>query len=86
MRKVLDFPKEFTGCEEDFQQWLMKTEGFCAGVISGVMLDWSAEQATEVTTTAIDLELLPTVTNVERRFETWRVLQQMHTALMALTW
>ena len=30
------------------------------------MLEWSAEQATEITTTAIDMEFLPTVTNVER--------------------
>ena len=67
MWKVLDFPKEFTGRAEDFQQWSMKTEGFFAGVISGMMLEWSAEQATEITTTAIDLEFLPTVTNVERR-------------------
>ena len=28
-------PKEFTGREEDFQQWSMKTEGFFAGVILG---------------------------------------------------
>ena len=31
-----------------------------------MMLEWSVEQATEVTTTAIDLEFLTTVTNVER--------------------
>ena len=31
-----------------------------------MMLEWSAEQATEITTTAIGLEFLPTVTNVER--------------------
>ena len=30
------------------------------------MLAWSAAQATEITTTAIDLEFLPNVTNVER--------------------
>ena len=30
------------------------------------MLEWSAERATEVTTTAIDLEFLPIVTDVAR--------------------
>ena len=30
------------------------------------MLEWAAEQATEITTTAIDLEFLPTDTNVDR--------------------
>ena len=40
--------------------------GVFAGVIkeSEMMLGWSADQATEITTTAIDLEFLPTVTNV----------------------
>ena len=54
-------PKEFTGSEEDFQQWSKKTEAFFAGVIkeSEMMLEWAAVQATEMTTTAIDLEFLP---------------------------
>ena len=41
-----------------FQQWPKKTEAFFAGVIkeSEMMLEWAAEQATEITTTAIDLE------------------------------
>ena len=30
--KGLGRPKEFTGREEDFQQWLKKTEAFFAGV------------------------------------------------------
>ena len=30
------------------------------------MLEWSAEQATEITREAIDLEILPTMTNVDR--------------------
>ena len=49
--------EEFTGREEDFQQWPKKTEAFFAGVIkeSKMMLEWSAEQPTEITTTAIDL-------------------------------
>ena len=51
-----------------------------------MMLEWAAEQATEVTTTAIDLEFLPTDTNEDRGVEILEfVLQQMHTALMALT-
>ena len=33
---------------------------------SEMMLEWSAEQATEITTTAIDLEFLPTDTNEDR--------------------
>ena len=50
------------------------------------MLEWSAVQATEISTTAIDLEFLPAGTNVERGVPNLEfVLQQMHTALMALT-
>ena len=61
--------------------------GILCGCDPGMMLESSAEQATEITTTAIDLELLPTVTNVERGVRNLElVLQQMHTALMALTW
>ena len=58
-------PKEFTGREEDFQQWSKKTEAFFAGVIkeSEMMLEWAAEQPTEITTTATDLEFSPTDTN-----------------------
>ena len=52
--KGLGRPQEFSGREEDFQQWSKKTEAFFAGVIkeSEMMLEWSAEQATEITTTA----------------------------------
>ena len=66
--KGLGCPKEFTGREEDFQQWSKKTEAFFAGVIkeSEMMLEWAAEQPTEITTTAIDLEFLPTDTNEDR--------------------
>ena len=67
--KGLRRPKEFSGNEEeDFQQWSKKTRTFFAGVIkeSEMMLEWAAEQATEITTTAIDLEFLPTDTNVDR--------------------
>ena len=73
-------PKEFSGKEEDFQQWSKKTEAFFAGVIkeSEMMLEWASEQPTEITTTAIDLEFLLTDTNEDRGV-------QMHTALMALT-
>ena len=86
--KGLGRPKEFTGSEEDFQQWSKKTEVFFAGVImeSEMMLEWAAEQPTEITTTAIDLEFLPTDTNEDRGVQNLEfVLQQMHTALMALT-
>ena len=50
------------------------------------MLEWAAEQGMEITRDAIDLEFLPTNTNVERGVQNLEcVLQQMHTALMALT-
>ena len=50
------------------------------------MLEWSAEHVTEITTTAIDLEFLPTDTNEDRGVQNLEfVLQQMLTALMALT-
>ena len=54
--KGLRRPKEFTGREEYFQQWSKKTEAFFAGVIkeSEMMLQWAAEQPTEITTTAIE--------------------------------
>ena len=86
--KGLGRSKEFSGKEEDFQQWSKKTEAFSAGVIkeSELMLEWAAEQSTEITTTAIDLEFLPTDTNEDRGVQNLEfVLQQMHTTLMALT-
>ena len=50
------------------------------------MLEWAAEQPTEITTTAIDLEFLPTDTNEDRGVQNLEfALQQMHTTLMALT-
>ena len=66
--KGLGRPKEFSGREEDFQQWSKKTEAFFAGVIkeSEMMLEWAAEEPTEITTTAIDLEFLPTDANEDR--------------------
>ena len=77
--KGLGRPKEITGRDEDFQQWSKKTEAFFAGVIkeSEMMLEWAAEQPTEFTTTD---------TNEDRGVQNMDfVLQQMHTALMALT-
>ena len=62
--KGLGRPKEYTGREEDFQQWSKKTAAFFAGVIKELM--WAAEQPTEITTTAIDLEFLPKDTNEDR--------------------
>ena len=50
------------------------------------MLEWAAEQLTEITTTAIDLEFLPTDANEDRGVQNLEfVLQQMHIALVALT-
>ena len=48
-------PKEFSGKEDDFQQWSKKTEAFFAGVIkeSEMMLEWAAEQTTEIATELI---------------------------------
>ena len=66
--KGLGRPKEFTGREEDFQQWSKKTNAFFFGVIkeSEMMLEWVAEQTTEITTELINREFLPTTTNQER--------------------
>ena len=86
--KGLGRPKESSGFEEDFQQLSKKMEAFFVGVIkeSEMMLEWAAEQGTEITRHAIDLEFLPTNTNVERGVQNLEfVLQQMHTELMALT-
>ena len=61
---------------------------FFAGVIkkSEMMQEWSAEQVTKITQELINLEFLPTVTNVDRgELNQEFVLQQMDTALMALT-
>ena len=54
--------------EEHFQQWSKKTETFSAGVVkeSQMMLGWAAEQRTEITQEAVDLEFLPAVTNAAR--------------------
>ena len=86
--KGLGRPKEFCGREEDVQQWSKKTEAFFTGVIteSEMMLEWAAEQTPEITTTAVDLEVLPANANEVRGVQNLEfVLQQMHTALTALT-
>ena len=50
------------------------------------MMEWALEQPTEITTTEIDLEFLPTDANEDGRVQNAEfVLQQMHTALVALT-
>ena len=50
------------------------------------MLEWAGEQTVEITTSAIDLEFLPSETNMDRGVRTLEsVWQQMHTALMPLT-
>ena len=81
-------PKEFTSKEEDFQPWLKKTEAFFVSAIkeSEIMLEWSAEQVTETTMEHEESELTPTTTNAKRCVPNVKcVLQQMHTALTALT-
>ena len=62
--KGLGRPKEFTGREEDFQQCRRRRRHSSLDVIkeSEMMLEWAAEQPTEITRTAIDLEFLPTDT------------------------
>ena len=57
------------------------------GVIkeSEMTLEWAAEQPTEITRTAIDLEFLPTDTKGDRGVQNLEfVLQQTHSALMPL--
>ena len=58
-------PKEFSGKEEDFLQWSKKIEAFFAGVIkeSEMMLEWAAEQTTEIPTELLNDDFLPTATN-----------------------
>ena len=53
-------PKEFTEHEDEFQQWSKKTGAMLCWCDQGMwmMLKWTAEQLTEITTTAIDLEVL----------------------------
>ena len=51
-----------------------------------MMFEWAAGKTTEITSTAFDLEFLSTDTNEDRGVQNLEfVLQQMHTALMALT-
>ena len=66
--KDLGRPNEFTGKEEDFQQWSKKTDVFFAGVImeSGIMLEWSAGRVTDITVEHVEFEFTPTANNVER--------------------
>ena len=81
-------PKEFSGKEEDFQQWARTTEAFFAGVIkeSEMMLEWAAEQTKEISTEFIDREFLPIMTNQERGVQNLEfILEQMHTMMTDLT-
>ena len=79
--KGLGRPKEFSGGEEDFQQWSKKTEAFFSGVIkeSEMNLEWAAEQTVEITTTAICR-----VENVDRGVQNLEFVQQMHMTHTAL--
>ena len=75
-------PKEFSGKEQDFQLWSKKTEAFFAGVIKEfeMMLEWAAEQTSEIATELVSCEFLPTETNQERGEQDLEfILQQMHT-------
>ena len=67
---------------------MVEESGFFAGATKEfeMMSERAAEQPTEIATTAIGLEFLPTVTKEDRGVQNLEfVLQQMHTALMALT-
>ena len=61
-------PTEFSGREDDFQQWSKETEAFFAGVIKEfeMMLEWAGEQAKKITTTGTDLEFVTTDRNWDR--------------------
>ena len=79
--KGTGLPKKFAGKEDDFR-WSKKTEAFFVGAIkeSVIMLEWSAEQATETTMEHVELEFTPSSTNVERCVPCLEfMLQQMHT-------
>ena len=87
--KGLGRPKEFTGREEDFQQWSKKTGALFAGVIkeSEMMLGWgrSTSDGTSRRQRWIWSPCRQTRMMTDE-CKTWSfVLQQMHTALMALT-
>ena len=85
--KGLGRPKEFSGTEEDSNSG-RRRQALFAGVVkeSEMMLEWAAEQATEIATEVINFEFLPTATNQERGVQNLEfVLHQMHTALLALT-
>ena len=81
-------PKECSGKEEDSQQLSKKTETLFTGVVQGseMMLEWTAEQAAEITAELIVPKFLPSSTNQERGLQNLEfVLQHVHGALMALT-
>ena len=81
-------PKVLSGKEEAFQPWAKNMEAIFAGVIkeSEMMLEWAADQTMEITTTAIDLEFLPTDPNEGRGVNNLEfILQHMHTKPVALT-
>ena len=73
--------------EEDFQQWSKKTEAFFAGVIkvSEMMLAWDTEQARKSRRQQL-ISSLCRRTHEDRGVQNLEfVLQQMQTALVALT-
>ena len=58
--------KEFTSGNEDSLSRRKRRHSSLVIEESEMMLEWAVEQATEITTTAIDLEFLPTDTNEDR--------------------
>ena len=70
-------PKEFSGKEEDFQQWSKKTEAFFAGVLkeSEMMLGWAAEQHSWLS--RVSCEANDTVASSRKNpLEAWRRVQK----------
>ena len=62
------------------------TPSFIDVKVLGCPKEFTGREPTGITTTAVDLEFLPTDPNEDRRLQNLEyVLQQMHTALMALT-
>ena len=62
--KCFGRPQELTGRQEDYQQRSKKTEAFFAGVVKEfkIMLEWSAEQVTEMPQEHVELEITPIAT------------------------
>ena len=82
--KGLGRPKEFSGREEDFQQWSKKMEAFFAGMIKESEMCWSGllNRRRKSRQNSSTVSFLQTATNQERRVQNLEFrLQQMHTTL-----